>query len=314
MSLLGNPQLNYRISGIMKTGKISHCYLISGPEGSGKHTLAKHFAAAIQCVSQGEKPCGRCPQCRKVLSDIHPDLISVDDREHKQLPVKLVKDIVADAFILPNEGKKKIYLFDHAEKLSQQGQNTLLKILEEPPAHAVFFLLVPNANLLLPTVRSRCQELALSPLPRDLLISELRKQMPGHSEEEYRTAASCGYLGKAQILLKEPEDKSQGSAFVDAFCSGSRLSLLEFLTPYEKTDREKLAELFRSWRILLIESLAGKYGQGLSADGRKLLQKRSARELMDAADALSLSLQELDANGNTAAVCAGLAIRLSGRQ
>lgn len=312
MELLGNEQLNHRISGILQTGKISHCYLITGPEGSGKHTVADLFSAAILCTGSGKKPCGRCPQCRKVAEHIHPDVITVDDEEHKQLPIRLIKSTVADSFVMPNEGSRKIYVFPHAEKLSQQGQNTLLKLLEEPPSHAVFFLMIANATLLLPTVRSRCAELQLSPLGEAVIVQELARRKPGHSREEYLRAAGSGYLGQALLLLDNPPDRSEEKRFLDAFGDGGTLSCLELMTHLEKKGREELGTILQSWRRLLIEALKCKYsGSCDNPEAKKLMQMRGAKELLAASDALDGALRELDSNVNPAAVCAGLAVRLS---
>ena len=153
-ALLGNDALKQRLSAALAKGQLSHCYLISGPEGAGKRTLAKLLAAAMQCTAT-KKPCCRCPQCRKALDGMHPDIITVDDPEKKGVSVKLVREACADLYIRPNEGAKKIYIFPRAQELNPQGQNALLKCIEEPPAYGVFFLLTDNASRLLPTIRSR---------------------------------------------------------------------------------------------------------------------------------------------------------------
>ena len=151
-ALLGNRQLKDNLISSLRRGRASHFYLISGPAGSGKHTLARLLAAALQCEDP-QAPCGVCHACRKVLSGNHPDYITVEDPEHKKVAVKIVRQIRDDMFIRPNEGKKKIYLFP--QELGIEGQNALLKILEEPPGYGVFILLAENAEQLLTTVRSR---------------------------------------------------------------------------------------------------------------------------------------------------------------
>ena len=172
--LLGNEHIKRNLAASLEKGHISHFYLISGPEGSGKHTLARLLAAAILCRG-ADKPCGKCTPCRKVAEGVHPDCITVDDPEKKTVPVDLIRQARADIYIQPNESEHKIYLFPRAQDMGLPGQNALLKVLEEPPAYGVFLLLTTNADALLPTVRSRCTELRMEPLPQSLLREELAK-------------------------------------------------------------------------------------------------------------------------------------------
>ena len=137
-SFLGNGQVKENLRRSLSNNRISHFFLISGPAGSGKHTLARHLAAAILCQAS-EKPCLSCPVCRKVMSGVHPDFITVEDPEHKAVAVKIVREYREDIFIRPNEAEHKIYLFP--QELGIEGQNALLKIQEEPPSYGVFILL-----------------------------------------------------------------------------------------------------------------------------------------------------------------------------
>ena len=161
-TLLGNERLKENLENSLKKGHISHFYLISGPKGSGKHTLARLLAAAALCEGE-DKPCLTCRSCRKVMAGVHPDFITVDDPEKKTVPVDLIRSAREDMFILPNEGKRKIYLFPRGQDMGIPGQNALLKVLEEPPEYGVFLLLTDNPEKLLPTIRSRAQCFTLRP-------------------------------------------------------------------------------------------------------------------------------------------------------
>ena len=176
-ALLGNPRLKQELTESLSRGHISHFYLICGPTGSGKHTLAKLLAQAILCKGENP-PCGVCQPCRKVRDNAHPDFITVDDPEKKTVPVELIRQARTDIYIRPNESDHKIYLFPRAQDIGLPGQNALLKVLEEPPEYGVFLLLTDNPEKLLPTVRSRCTELRLNPLPEDILLGELRREFP----------------------------------------------------------------------------------------------------------------------------------------
>lgn len=307
---LGNEQLKTRLRGMFRREKTSHCYLISGPDGSGKHTLATLLAAALQC-SGGEVPCRRCPQCRKVFSGSHPDLVTVDDETRKTLPVAQIRAVCADVFIRPNEGKRKIYLFPHAEKLTPACQNTLLKVLEEPPAYAVFLLLAPNPGLLLPTVRSRCAELHLSPLPESVLLPALRQRCPGHDEADYRRAAASGYLGQAVAALEQTEPSPKTAGFLEAFAARDALGMLETLTSMEKWKREQLLPVLQEWEALLTEALSARYGTAIQSPALQAVRdRRTAREILEAVEALRQAEAWCNANVGAGAICGALAVKL----
>jgi len=162
--LLGNERLVSNLRSSINRGRISHFYLITGPVGSGKRTLARLLAAAILCKSGSDKPCLTCPACRKVLGSGHPDFITIDDPEKKTVPVDLIRQARSDIYIQPNEAAHKIYLFPRAQDMGIPGQNALLKILEEPPAYTVIFILTTNVEALLPTIVSRCVVLSMKPV------------------------------------------------------------------------------------------------------------------------------------------------------
>lgn len=162
-ALAGNERIKEQLSHIERRG-LSHAYIISGPAGSGRHTLAKILAAAMLCTGRGEKPCGRCVPCQKVMKKVHPDLsVIAGPGEGKPVTVDQIRALRSDAYIRPNEGERKVYLLEGADQMNSAAQNAMLKLLEEGPPYAAFLLLADNAGGLLPTVRSRCEELALTP-------------------------------------------------------------------------------------------------------------------------------------------------------
>ena len=113
---------------------MAHSYLLCGPAGSGKHTLARILCAAMECEKDGAAvPCGVCPGCRKALAGIHPDVITVDDPDHKAMTVDPIRAARSDMFIRPNEGRRQIYVIPRGQDMNESAQNALLKILEEPP-------------------------------------------------------------------------------------------------------------------------------------------------------------------------------------
>lgn len=305
-ALLGNEQLKNDLARSLRTGHISHCYLITGPQGSGKHTLARLLAAAILCQGR-DKPCGVCHPCRKVLEGGHPDFITWEDPDYQKIPVKLIRETFRpDVFIKPNESEHKIYMI--SQELGLEGQNALLTILEEPPAYAVFLLLADNPQKLLPTVRSRCRELKLSALPRQLLEERLSRDFPQASREDLRRAAerSGGFLGQAKALLEEGLSlPPQTAAFVRAFAGGDALALTELLVPMEKWKRDALIPVLSGWLALLEEALAG-YRE-ISTLAGEIAARRTAPDIYRAIQALQKALTYAQSNVSPGAICGWLA-------
>ena len=142
-------------------GTLSHALLFTG--SGDRAGLARYAAAAMECTADWGQPCGVCPACRKVGQDIHPDVITVRDPDHKNIAVDVVRSIRADAYIRPNEGRRKVYLFPDCALLTEQDQNVLLKIVEEGPPYAAFLFCAENPSQVLQTLRSRCVEVKLRP-------------------------------------------------------------------------------------------------------------------------------------------------------
>ena len=137
-----------RLRAAAKRGALSHALIFSG--SGDRVSAARYAAAAMECTAES-KPCLACPACRKVMQDIHPDVTFVRDAEHKELSIDTVRAMRADAFIRPNEGARKVYIFEDCTILTEKDQNVLLKLVEEGPAYAAFFFCAENPAVLLQT-------------------------------------------------------------------------------------------------------------------------------------------------------------------
>ena len=306
-TLLGNDRLKQNLAESLAKNHISHFYLISGPRGSGRKTLATLLAQAILCQGH-RKPCGICDPCRKIQNRNHPDFITVEDPEHKNVAVKIVRAFREDVFIRPNESDYKIYLFP--QDLGVEGQNALLKILEEPPKYGIFLLLTDNPEKILPTVRSRCTELKMQALPQETLQTYLSARFPDAAREDITAAAarSGGFLGQALELLESGGTvPPQTESFITAVSSRNPLLLTETLVPMEKWKREALSDILQSWLELVEEALAARSGRpAMSAHARILSQSRSAAELLELSRSLKKAADYTMSNVSPAAVCGWL--------
>lgn len=144
--------------------RMSHAYIICAATPEESLALARRSAQALLCENggSGTEPCGVCRSCRKVEAGVHPDLICLarltdeKGRQKKEIAVDQIRELNRDAWILPNEAARKVYIVSEADKMNLAAQNAALKLLEEPPNGAAFLLCVTNPALLLETVRSRC--------------------------------------------------------------------------------------------------------------------------------------------------------------
>ena len=308
-ALLGNERLKENLSRSISRGRISHFYLISGPAGSGKRTLARLLAAAILCKSSS-KPCSNCSACRRVLGAGHPDFITIDDPEKKTVTVDLIRQARADIYIQPNEADHKIYLFPRAQDMGIPGQNALLKVLEEPPKYGVFILLTDNPEKLLPTVRSRCTELTMTALPEPVLKDALRQRFPQMGLDAIAAAVgrSGGFLGQAMEILEEGSDlPPQTTQFLAAYAARNTYGLMETLVPMEKMKRDQLIPLLRQWVSCLEGALVYRSGMPVvTPNAKELSVGRSAQELMRSISQLQKAIEYAQGNVSPAAICGWL--------
>ena len=232
-TLVGNAPLKRQLSLETARRGLSHAYILSGPAGSGKRTLAGLLSAALVCTGGGEVPCFACSGCRKAMGGIHPDIIRAGG-EGDELNVARVRAIRSDAYIKPNEAPRKVYILEGAQTMNDSSQNALLKLLEDGPAYAAFLLLTDNAAALLSTVRSRCEVLTLSPVTVQEAEAFLAARYPDCSQAQRANAAArCeGILGRAvdQLEGKAADGKAlEGAAkLLERFCSGDELALMDF--------------------------------------------------------------------------------------
>ena len=260
-ALAGNASLKGQLERQTARRGLSHAYIISGAPLSGKRTLAGLLAAALVCSGAPEQaPCLSCPGCRKAMAGIHPDIITLAP-EGREITVAQVRALRADAYIRPNEAGRKVYIIQQAQSMNQSAQNAMLKLLEEGPAYAAFLFLTDNAAALLPTVRSRCESLALSPVTAEEAMTYLAGRFPQLPESQLQAAAlACqGRLGLAVEQLEGGQEDSPvadtAAALLDCLSAGEEAALLERCVSLEKWEREQVCLLLDTLIDLLGDAL-----------------------------------------------------------
>ena len=200
--VVGHKDIINYIRNAVSEDKVSHAYILNGERGSGKKMLANLFASTLQCEKGGPDPCNECHSCKQAESGNHPDIIHVTHEKPNTISVEDVRTQVNnDIMIKPYQGPYKIYIISEADLMTPQAQNALLKTIEEPPESAVIFLLTENAQMLLPTITSRCVMLKLRNIKDTLIKKYLMEtvKVPDY-KADMCTAFAQGNMGRAIML------------------------------------------------------------------------------------------------------------------
>lgn len=163
----------------VEENKIAHAYLFCGPRGTGKTTIAKLLAKAINCTGD-IKPCDECENCQEITIGNHPDVIEIDAASNNG--VDEVRSLIDKVKYAPSQGKYKVYIIDEVHMMSTGAFNALLKTLEEPPAHVVFILATTEPHKILPTIISRCQRFDFTKLSLKDIVNRMKDIV---KEEKY---------------------------------------------------------------------------------------------------------------------------------
>lgn len=220
-SVAGNAALCARLGADLARGAISHAYILEGPAGCGKHTLALEMILALACENRADSshplPCMTCPTCRKIASGNCPDILTISRQEDKAtMGIDVIRALRDGVAVMPNDLDFKIYVIEDAHTMTTQAQNALLLTLEEPPPFVLFLLLCERAEAMLETIRSRAPVLRMQPLPEqeisDYLLSPARgktartaRALMEEDAQEYAALLrmSNGRIGRALELLED---------------------------------------------------------------------------------------------------------------
>ena len=183
--VIGQEHVVQTLTNSIKGNNISHAYLFSGPRGSGKTTIARLFAKAINCETRkpgdqetGFEPCNKCSSCLEIMGGKSIDLIEIDAASHRGIDD--VRELREGIKFAPVKSKYKIFIIDECHQLSKDAANALLKTLEEPPAHAIFLLATTESHKMIPTILSRCQKFDF----KRLQVPEIIKKLEFISKKE----------------------------------------------------------------------------------------------------------------------------------
>lgn len=193
------PRIYAFLERVVEHGRLAHAYLFSGPEGTGKREMALFLAQRLLCSGE-EKPCGQCPNCLRIKHDNHPDVRWLKP-EGQSIKIDQVRQIQSHFARRSLDESWRVLVIDGADQLTSQGANSLLKFVEEPEAKTVIVFLASFREKVLPTIRSRCQEIVFPPPPPWKIYRQLAEE---YGEE------------KARVVAQLTADLEEGRALCEA--------------------------------------------------------------------------------------------------
>jgi DNA polymerase-3 subunit delta' len=237
----------------LKTNAIAHAYLLVGPRHVGKGTLAINLAQALNCDGP-EPPCGQCRSCQRIMSGKHADVTPISLDSRTEIGIDDIRGLQRLANLPPYEGKCKVFIIDDAEYLSTEAANSLLKILEEPPQRVVWLLLAAEEEHILPTIISRCQRLALKPVPSEQVQEVLINSYNVDADKAKLLTQLChGRLGWALSALANIAILEQRSQIIARLVSlltanlGQRFAYAQELASQFSQSRRTGGEIIGIW-------------------------------------------------------------------
>ena len=301
----GQDRAGHFLKRALMRGHVPHAFLFSGMAGIGRAPMALELAKAVNCLEPMDgDACGQCLSCRKIDAGSHPDFMLVEPREKRvTISIEQIRELRARLAFRPFEGKWRVIIIGDARNLRAEAANAMLKMLEEPPPGNLFILIVPETQMLLPTIVSRCCHVRLQPLPDELVAGRLVEEHGADPETARRAARLAGgSLERARRLVDSARasrlqevtgmlGRMAGAPMVDFFAMTSAWAK-------ESEDLEADLEYIKLW---VRDVLAGRIAQGgdfSPKEEEKLLRNVPDERLLGLHETMEQAMDRLRMNAN----------------
>lgn len=319
--IIGHDNAVDQLARAVQSGRVNHAYLFTGPAGVGRRTMARTFAQALVCQAErASRPCGQCQVCRRVQDGVFSDVTTVSletqlaaserrDSRNTVISIETIRELRSSVSLRPMESDWRVAIVEDVERVSRDAYDALLKTLEEPPPYVVLLLIATEFAALPETIRSRCRHIALEPVPREIVSSELVDRGLDSTQADLIARLTRGRIARAFELVSDTDALEQRRAAVEnslEMIEDPLIALAEarrMADVYRRGQRDQVQQsidlLIGLWRDLLLDS-AGRRDDVTNIDVIEQLRKTGVNwsliEIQTAVEACYQALHDLSVN------------------
>ncbi len=251
-NIIGNQGAKEYFNRAISKNQLSHSYIFEGAYGIGKNTFAIELAKTIMCESEAtDKPCNECPSCTMINARTHPDLIVIDKDTNVTKVDNIRDNLIREMEIKPYHSEHKIIIVKAADTVNIQGQNAMLKTIEEPPSYGIIILVCENMGSLLPTIKSRCITVRFNPLNKEEMEQYLVSRGVNGTKKDVISKLSDGSIGIINDILENEhymELRQQAIGFIEKLEKADLMAIYDLVK--EITDlKDDLEQILKFWLL-----------------------------------------------------------------
>ena len=250
-NIRGNDGAKEYFSRAIASGQLSHSYIFEGPYGVGKNTFAIELAKKIMCEASGEKPCNECESCHMINAKTHPDLIVIEKDTNVTKVDNIRDNLIREMEIKPYRSQHKIVIVKAADTVNVQGQNAMLKTIEEPPSYGIIILVCENMASLLPTIKSRCITVRFNPLTKVEIDGYLQERGISGSRRDVISKLSSGSIGIVKDILEDEqymEIRDQAISLLEQIEKANLIDIYDLVKEITE-EKESLEQILQFWLL-----------------------------------------------------------------
>lgn len=256
--VIGHDTIKEYFRRAIQADKVSHSYIFEGPEGVGKKTVAVELAKILLCEEQeNNTPCNKCKSCHMIDAHTHPDVIVVN-KDTKVTKIDTIRErVVKEMGIKPYQGNNKIIIVSEGDTVTVEGQNAMLKTIEEPPGYGIVILAVQNMAKLLPTIKSRCIHMRFNPLNEEQIGDYLEQRGIIGINREIYTKFSEGSIGIVDKLVEDEafiEQRKKSVEYLKRLNNADMMGLYEMVK--ELSDQKEIISRILDFWLLWFRDVA----------------------------------------------------------